>query len=167
YELVAGRRPFAGTSDVTIVRAIVHADAAPLPDKVPLPLQILIQKALEKDPADRYQSMRDMVVDLRRIGRQPVDASSTRATAPSTPQRSTRSRPWFVAAAAVVLALVATGAWLWSRVRQPVETSRREYTQLTNFADSVVSPALSPDGRMLTFLRSDSAWGGKPAEIYV
>ena len=156
YEALTGRRPFTGASDLNIVRAVVHSNAEPLSDDVPVPLRIVIEKALEKDPADRYQSMRDLVVDLRRVGRQP--------TAERTPSRS---RSWMTAAGAVVLALLVAGAWLWSRFRQPAEPPRREYTQLTNFADSVVSPALSPDGRMLTFLRSDSAWGGKPGEVYV
>ena len=46
------------------------------------------------------------------------------------------------------------------------EPVRREYTQLTNFADSATSPALSPDGRMLTFIRGESTFIG-PGQIYV
>ena len=37
---------------------------------IPLALRMVVEKALEKDPAERYQSMRDMVVDLRRLSRQ-------------------------------------------------------------------------------------------------
>jgi eukaryotic-like serine/threonine-protein kinase len=40
------------------------------------------------------------------------------------------------------------------------------YTQITNFIDSAVSPALSPDGKMLAFIRSD-AWYMTPDQIYV
>jgi Tol biopolymer transport system component len=40
------------------------------------------------------------------------------------------------------------------------------YTQLTNFSDSVVAPALSPDGRMLAFIRGENTFDG-PGEVYV
>jgi eukaryotic-like serine/threonine-protein kinase len=155
YEALTGRRPFTGASDVNIVRAVVHSDAEPLSDEVPLPVRIVVEKALEKDPADRYQSLRDLVVDLRRVGRQ--------QTAERTPSRS---RSWMTAAGAVVFALLATGAWLWSRFNRPVDTPRGEYTQLTNFADSAISPALSPDGRMLAFIRGSNTFVG-PGQVYV
>jgi DNA-binding winged helix-turn-helix (wHTH) protein len=40
------------------------------------------------------------------------------------------------------------------------------YTQITNFTDSAVAPVLSPDGRVLAFLRSDT-WLGSPDQVYV
>src|SRR5438477_280112 len=48
----------------------------------------------------------------------------------------------------------------------PGAPARLEYTQLTNFADSATSPALSPDGRMLAFVRGESTVSG-PGQIYV
>ena len=50
---------------------------------------------------------------------------------------------------------------------RPGSASREPtYTQLTNFTDSAVSPALSPDGKMLAFIRSDN-WFLTPDQIYV
>ena len=69
YEALGGRRPFTGASDLDVMHAIVHRASDPLPGAVPLPLRMLVDKALEKNPADRFQSMRDMVVDLRRVVR--------------------------------------------------------------------------------------------------
>jgi Tol biopolymer transport system component len=46
------------------------------------------------------------------------------------------------------------------------EPARREYTQITHFADSATSPALSPDGRLLTFIRGESTFEGL-GEIYL
>jgi Tol biopolymer transport system component len=40
------------------------------------------------------------------------------------------------------------------------------YTQITNFTDSAVAPALSPDGRMLAFIRSEYPFGG-PGQIHI
>jgi len=79
-----------------------------------------------------------------------------------------RARRIRLTAAAVLVVLVLAG---WSGFmalrRQPPRTPARvEYTQLTSFADSATSPALSPDGRMLAFIRSDYTFGG-PGQIYV
>ena len=69
YEVLAGQRPFAGASVPTCcTRSFTRASS--VARDVPGPLRMVVEKALEKDPADRFQSMRDMVVDLRRIGRQ-------------------------------------------------------------------------------------------------
>ena len=46
------------------------------------------------------------------------------------------------------------------------ESSSPTYTQITHFTDSAVSPALSPDGKMLAFIRSDN-WFLTPDQIYV
>ena len=70
YELVTGRLPFSGPSTVETMHAIIHDAPAPVPETVPAPLRMIIEKALEKKPAERYQSMRDLVVDLRRLLRQ-------------------------------------------------------------------------------------------------
>ena len=147
YEALTGQRPFAGASHPDVLHAILHRPAGPLPEALPLPLRMIVEKALEKNPANRFQTMRDMVVDLRRVGRQSADGQD---------ERSSRVRRWLPAAAAVV-GIAAAGALLVSRFWQPLEPPRSQYTQLTSFADSATSPALSPDGRMLTFIRGGSA----------
>ena len=161
YEVLAGQRPFSGASDVEVLAAIIHRPAAPLPDGVPLPLRMVVEKALEKDPADRFQSMRDMVVDLRRVVRQSADAPPALASTSRSPRARRR-----LAVAALVVLLAAGGALLVSHFRQPPGPARSQYTQLTNFADSATSPALSPDGRILTFIRGTSTLFG-PGQIYV
>jgi eukaryotic-like serine/threonine-protein kinase len=162
YEMLAGCRPFGGTSDLDVLHAVVHRSADPLPEEIPLPLRMVVEKALEKDPETRFQSMRDVVVDLRRVARQgaEVGAGST-ARAGST--RARRLRPSVVA---LVVALALAIAVVVSLFRQPGAPPRVEYTQLTNFADSVVSPALSPDGRMLSFIRSEETFWGC-GEVYI
>ena len=70
FELLAGRRPFAGATDLEVLQAIIHGAPQPLTADVPAALRVVVEKALEKDPADRYHAMREMVVDLRRLARQ-------------------------------------------------------------------------------------------------
>jgi Tol biopolymer transport system component len=86
YELVAGRRPFEAANDLEMLKSIAHAAPAPLPDDVPELLRMAIDKALEKEPGDRYQTMQDFVADLKRVTRkasvsQPAVAAGTRARA--------------------------------------------------------------------------------------
>jgi Tol biopolymer transport system component len=162
YELLAGRRPFGGTTELEVLKTIVDGLPTPLPLDVPAALRGVVEKALERDPADRYQSMREMVVDLRRLVRLTEDSSSV--TAGPVGRVDRRGRLW-IGAGAGAAALVAAGMMLF-RSRTPVAPPRLEYTQLTNFADSATSPALSPDGRMLAFIRGESTFIS-PGQIYV
>jgi TolB-like protein len=102
YELLAGRRPFDGKSDVAVFHAITHDAPAPLPAELPQALRSIVEKALEKDPADRYQSMREVVVDLRKL----VRHSASNVAAPVAVAKS--SRIW-VAIAAILL----VGVLVW------------------------------------------------------
>jgi Tol biopolymer transport system component/DNA-binding winged helix-turn-helix (wHTH) protein len=77
--------------------------------------------------------------------------------------RWTRAR---LAIAAIAASLLAAGAIAFlKRADQPV-TSPSEYAQLTDFADSATAPALSPDGRMVAFIRGGTAFLGR-GQIYV
>jgi serine/threonine protein kinase len=67
YELLDRRRPFAGDSDLGLVTNVIHGAPRPLSADVPLALRLIVEKALEQDPAERYQSMREIVIDLRRL----------------------------------------------------------------------------------------------------
>jgi TolB-like protein/Tfp pilus assembly protein PilF len=73
FELLAGRRPFAGANDLEVLQTIKHGAAPPLTENVLPALRAVVEKALEKDPAERYQSMRELVIDLRRLMRQRTD----------------------------------------------------------------------------------------------
>jgi Tol biopolymer transport system component len=166
YEALGGVRPFGGPSSIDVQRGIVLSDPAPLPDTVPDGLRFIVAKALEKSPANRFQSMRDMVVDLRRALRGRSEPSAS-AVAPPRPIRARRRvGPLGVAAGAAIL-IGAAGALIAPRFRQPPAPIHVEYKQLTNFADSAVQPAISPDGRMLTFIRTEEAVLAGPGEVYV
>jgi serine/threonine-protein kinase len=82
YEMATGRRPFRGDSSAALVDSLLHqAPTSPVrlnPD-VPDALDRIITKALEKDRALRYQSARDLLVDLQRLTR---ERESGRAAAP-------------------------------------------------------------------------------------
>ena len=166
FELVAGRLPFSGPSTVETMHAIIHDAPPPVPETVPAPLRMMIEKALEKKPAERYQSMRDLVVDLRRLLRQSGEGSAAAglgSTHVVAPHRLTMK--WLAAAGAVAVAAIALIAWRvgWAGSSPPLHVS---YTAVTNFSDSVVAPSLSQDGRLLAFIRGENTFDG-PGDIYV
>jgi Tol biopolymer transport system component len=80
--------------------------------------------------------------------------------------RPARRRVTYVTAVIAVLLLLGVGTLLILQFHSPASQTRLEYQQLTNFADSATSPALSPDGRMLAFIRGESPFLG-PGQIYV
>jgi Tol biopolymer transport system component len=157
YELLGGRRPFRGSTDLDVLHAIVHRAADRLPESLPLALRDLIERALQKDPAQRVQTMREVVAHLRRLVRE----SGATLVAPQ--WRQGRTLAW--TAALTLLTLVAVGAAIMMR-RSPGARVATEYVQLTNFADSATSPALSRDGRMLTFVRGPITFF-TPGQVYV
>lgn len=72
YELMTGKKPFTGASLGEIVNNIVHSQPqaiARLNYDVPPELERITLKCLQKDPQRRYQSTRDLMVDLRNLGR--------------------------------------------------------------------------------------------------
>src|SRR5262249_9046849 len=145
YEMLAGHRPFQGESAVEVLHSIIHGTPQPLAEEIPLALRISVEKALEKDPSERYQTMRDMVVDLRRIARQKVTN-----TLPGSPrQRRANWLPWVLIAALAVV----VGVWETNRGRVSVDNplANARFTRLTNFEGAEHGAAISPDGRWVAF----------------
>jgi eukaryotic-like serine/threonine-protein kinase len=70
YEMLTGQTPFRGEHEAAMVYSIVNENPVPminyLPDLHPEIIRI-IERALEKDPGDRYQSAADMISELRRM----------------------------------------------------------------------------------------------------
>ncbi len=78
FEMTTGKMPFRGEHDAAIMYSIVNEgpeDASKYRDDIPAELLHILNKSLEKDPEDRYQSMTEAVVDLRRLKKE-----STRVT---------------------------------------------------------------------------------------
>ena len=172
YEMATGALPFRGDTSGVIFEAILNrAPVAPVrlnPD-LPAKLEEVINRALEKDRDLRYQHASDLRAELQRLKRD-TDSGRAAVAVPADVASTTKaerrvSTIWkFALPALVVAAAIALAVFFHSN-----RTSRRpraEYIQLTNFPDSVTQPALSPDGRMLAFVRGDSTFVA-PGEIYV
>lgn len=154
YEMATGILPFRGDTSGVIFDSILNrVPTAPvrLNPEVPDGLERIILKALEKDADTRYQHASEIRADLKRLMR---DTES--GTKPSMPVIGTPPRKRFGiwAAAAVVIAVIATAAvMLWRRAAPPFMANPSQWIQLTDYTDETLDPALSPDGRMLAFVR--------------
>jgi serine/threonine protein kinase/Tol biopolymer transport system component len=169
YELLAGHRPLVGANDLELMQNIIHGTPQPLSAEIPVGLRAVVEKALEKDPAHRYQSMREMVVDLRRAERD----SSSHGSAPGLARRMPRrGRPlkFALAAGAAVLLLIllaAGAAWMLHRAgnNSAMPGPVTQITPVTSYLGDELEPALSPDGSQVAF-----SWNGEKGDnrdIYV
>jgi serine/threonine protein kinase len=169
YEMVTGVLPFRGETSGLIAEAILNRPpVAPVrlnPD-LPTKLEEVINKSLEKDRKLRYQSAAEIRTDLQRLKRDSDSGGANSASAQVESKRATKSiRFQWVAIAAFAIVAGAILVWRLGGSRHPV-TSASEYIQLTNFNDSTTAPALSPDGRMVTFFRGGGYFLGS-GQIYV
>src|ERR1022692_591441 len=65
YELAAGKRAFVRPSAAETMAAIIRDEAEPLPATVPAPLRWVAERCLAKDPAERYDSTKDLYRELK------------------------------------------------------------------------------------------------------
>jgi Tol biopolymer transport system component/predicted Ser/Thr protein kinase len=156
YELLAGHRPFTGRTDLECLHAILHQSPAALPPAIPSRLSHVIEKALEKDPADRYQSMRDLVVDLRRIARSQIEPSVVRQS------RGTR---WAWGLGTVLVVAIAGDAGVRWLTRTPGTTTAWKLTRLTNDSGFTTTPTISPDATLVAYASDRSGEGN--LDVYV
>jgi eukaryotic-like serine/threonine-protein kinase len=105
HEMLAGARPFQGTSAYTLTSAILREPPAPLPEQTPAGLRGIVRKCLTKEPAQRYQSAVEVEAALQAVS--PDSGVTT----------SARRMPfrWLLAVAAIV-AIVAV--WLGPRLKR-------------------------------------------------
>jgi serine/threonine-protein kinase len=69
YEMIAGRLPFDGANRKDVIIAILEREPPPLDDAVPAGLRKIVSRALRKDRAERYQSVNELLDDLRQLKR--------------------------------------------------------------------------------------------------
>lgn len=162
YEMVSGRHPFEGDYDQAVAYAVVNQDLPPLDDVAPdrsSGLQAVVEKALSKDPDDRFQSIDEMTDELRSL-RQPRGAGADGV--PTSRAGGRRRRRGAVATAAAALVVAgAVSVWLLGErggeaPTLPASTGAPPARQLAlkqvTFSDGLEDfPAFSPDGSRLAY----------------
>ena len=108
YEMLTGRLPFGGEVEAAIAYAVVNVEPEPptaLRSGLPVELDRIIDKALAKDPRERYQHVEEMIVDLRAL-----DAGPRKSFRKWAVTRRTRRRIQRAAVAALFVLLAVGGA---------------------------------------------------------
>jgi len=129
YEMFSNTLPFRGQSSIETMNAVINAPAAPLhllsgaiPAAASSDIQRIIEKCLAKNPDDRYQGMKDLVVDLKAARRRIDSDASIAVSAPRPPvaaAAAAKKTPLLIAVASLAL-VTAAGYWFWTTQRAPI-----------------------------------------------
>ena len=153
YEMLAGRAPFTGGSQIATLTAILRDEPAALPPTVPPDLVALVNRCLRKSPADRYPNMNEVRAEVARI-KAAHDSGilsvtgSPRAVSPASPpppQAAAKGKPglWLALGGFAVVA-AAFAAFLWPRLHPP-PPERPEPADLSVVAHQPPLPPQLPD----------------------
>jgi serine/threonine protein kinase len=194
YELLTGRLPFEGEHEAAVMYSIVNVSPQPIQKFRPeLSSELLhiLDRALEKDPEERYQTAGDMVIDLRRARKGstkiPTGSLADRPTFPrdanapgkvlktlSADARKVSNRNLVLAALGILIAAGVVVSLFIGR-KQPAKPGLAVHKQIT-FTGTVGLTALSPDGNFVAYVSQVSPTemkmyvqdlaGGQPIQVF-
>jgi Tol biopolymer transport system component len=159
FEILTGNRAFAGQSSVETMNAILKEDPPEIDVsrvRVSPSLERVLRHCLEKDPADRFQSARDLAFALSA-------ASGTHDTAALHTPATVHQLSWSYLRVALGLLLLSAVGWFASRPRPQAHAERMEFA--IPMKDETANLALSPDGRMLAYAVPDEASGANILKV--
>ncbi|HET6372276.1 MAG TPA: protein kinase [Candidatus Polarisedimenticolia bacterium] len=160
YEMVTGRRAFPGTSQASVIAAILEREPAPISTAQPMTppaLDRLVKRCLAKEPDDRWQSAGDLASELKWIAES--DAQGHGAAGVVAPRR-VWERVWMGASLVLGAAVVTMSALLLTRT-SPGQPALRSTilppvgVQLLPFGQVAGPVVVSPNGRHLVFTAKD------------
>jgi serine/threonine protein kinase len=164
YEMLTGQRPFGGKSQISVASAILEKEPTPITSIKPLtPRSIdhVVRRCLAKDLDDRWQSARDLALELKSISSADLSSQSS-AALPATRKKNRRELlAWSLAILASIVALAiffrrpdaaAPAFPVFSSIIPPTGSS------FEIEGDMGTQPALSPDGSSLVFGAGGELW---------
>jgi serine/threonine protein kinase len=162
YEMATGTLPFRGDTNAVVFKCILDTkptSAVRLNPDLPVELERIIDKALEKDRNLRYQSAAEMRADLQRLKRDTESHHGAMIKAGDEAKVVARDhKRRFAAASAVPLALVAVGGYgLYSFLHRSGPIPFQNYTiaQIT-YSGNANLAAISPDGRFIVLAKKEN-----------
>jgi serine/threonine protein kinase len=162
YEMLTGRRAFAGDTGASVIAAILASEPPPISEQrptTPPALDRLVRTCLAKDPDERWQTAHDVMLQMRGI----LEGGSTASGAIAAPVRRLRREhlAWSVAAVALLAAIglgvaqkrktVSSGPLVHFGIETPQNTSLYPF--------DTKGIALSPDGARIAFVAEDPRSG--------
>ena len=153
YEMITGQRAFQGTTAATLIGAILHSDPPAVSTRstlAPAGLDRLVSRCLAKDPDNRWQTARDLALELEWVAARPAHQDQA--------PRRTAATMWVAASAAASAVAAALILGLTHAGSAPADAHAIQLTFTPPKGVTLVDPRLggpvsiSPDGRLLTFV---------------
>ena len=175
YEMLTGRTAFCGDTVADTIASILsrEPDWAAVPETTPLAVRRMLQRCLERDSQQRLRDIGEVKHELD-LALDDLRAPTVASREVAAPARGAQAalRWLFAAAGLALIVLVSVGAAFFVLRQMTAPPAVAEPAlQLTDFNDSAVHPAVSPDGRMVTFIRGGffgtSAGGQTTVQVYV
>jgi len=164
YEMISGQLPFKGEYEQAVVYSILNENVKPIAGMradIPLELEMIVNKCLEKDPDYRYQAVSDLLPDLKRAKRE----LRTRVAPFSTAKKhDIHPQSWFSKRNILLgMMLVIVSLWvaIYFLLLKPKISLLQSYINsklipFTSGGGLAVAPSWSPDGKYIAYA-SDEA----------
>jgi serine/threonine protein kinase len=163
YEMLTGHLPFRGEHEAAVMYSIVNEEPVPiqkyLPD-VSSEMQHILNRALEKDPEERYQTIHDMVIDLRRLKKEtgrvvrPSEGLKEQTTIPMESKKKPSKR--LLAIIAIGLTAIVTMAILLILPSNSLQINPKLNSYTLNLPFRSINGAqMSLDGKWVVFPATD------------
>jgi eukaryotic-like serine/threonine-protein kinase len=157
YEMVAGKRPFQGKSQISLASSILEADPeaiSAIKPQIPPAFEHVVTTCLQKNPEERYQTAHDIRLELQWIA---ADRSLPALAAKPPSPSPTRERLGWAGAVVIAIALGGIAGMFINRPVQSTQTVRTVIdapakTTLSLTGDFAGPPVLSPDGASIAFV---------------
>lgn len=161
YEMLSGKRAFHGESSADTMSAILKEDPPDLAEtnrNIAPALDRIVRHCLEKNPAERFQSARDVAFNLDALTEV---STSTRTGLKALPEEKRRSR-WF---APVLATLLLVGSWvgIYFFALHRIAASKPTFHEITFRNGTILDARFAPDGQSIVY---SAAWDGRPQEIF-
>lgn len=173
FEMLTGRLPFRGEHEAAMIYSILNEEPEPVSkqrDDVPQELAHIINRTLEKDPSDRYQSVTEIIGELRHLKKHSSKVPRTgimqsksladsaesfapaRETAPPILQNAGPGKK-LVMLSSVIGGIVLIGLVVWALLRpneQATSTRDMKFGRLTA-TGKATNVVISPEGRLIVY----------------
>ncbi|MCZ6673007.1 MAG: protein kinase, partial [Verrucomicrobia bacterium] len=168
YEMVAGQQPFKADYEQAVMYSILNEDPEPLTGLrtgVPAELERIINKALAKNPGERYQHTDEMLTDLKMLKKQ-LESGITRVK-PAQTTLHRKKLAFYTSLVAIFVLLIFLSIYLWQRgdvtsrqaeevkLSKPLQVTLR---QVTSSEDLEEYPSFSPDGSQIVYCRETEGY---------
>jgi serine/threonine protein kinase/Tol biopolymer transport system component len=158
YEMLTGKTPFRGDHEAALMYSIVNQEPEPLQNLVPdVPAELIhvVSRALEKSPADRYKTMDDLLIDLRRLRRE-----TSKVSMPTFRQIAQHGFTWkyaaFIGLSVIIIGVVVVVFILPSSRKMPQLNPDAKMHTVKMPVTNTGYPCLSSDGNWIAVSGTDA-----------